>query len=96
MSIRVTLHFHIKADKTEELTQFLSLNLPNVRRFPGCLYVDVLFNEDKNEMLLEEQWQTKGHHQEYFEFIKGNGILAELSDFMLKEPQVGYFEKSTL
>jgi len=96
MSIRVTLHFKVKADKKKELVHFLKLNLPNVRQFPGCLYVDVLFSEDNNEMLLEEQWQSIELHKNYIAFIKDNGVLDQLNHFMVNEPLIGYFEKSDI
>ncbi|MGH1484915.1 MAG: antibiotic biosynthesis monooxygenase [Cellvibrionaceae bacterium] len=96
MSIRVTLNCSLKAEKTTALLSFLKENLPNVRSFDGCLYVDVLFDIDQKEMLLEEQWESIQYHQHYIEFISKNGVLSELSDFFKAPPQIKYFEKSDL
>ena len=96
MNIRVTLNCQLKPEKTDKLFGFLIENLPNVRNFEGCLSVDVLFDEENREMLLEEQWESIEHHQNYINFISNNRVLNELSNFLETLPQIKYFKKAEL
>jgi len=93
MSLRVCLHCPLNTQKTSELMQFLKDNLPAVRSFEGCLGVDVYFSLNKEEMLLEEQWETKEYHQRYIDFIANNGVLGKLRAYLLEDPDIKYFEK---
>ncbi len=96
MNTRVTLHCSLIAEKKEELILFLEKNLANVRSFPGCISVDVLFDNDNREMLLEEQWLSIEHHKEYIKFITDNGILDSLCLFFDNLPTIKYFSKADL
>lgn len=96
MSVRVTIHCKLKSDKREELMVFLVNNLPNVRGFEGCYYVDVLFDESRSLMLLDEQWESVEHHQAYIAFIEKNGVLNNLASFLTGLPQIQYFKKQDI
>lgn len=91
MEVRVTLNCPINPEEIGRLMPFLTDNLPNVRSFDGCLSVDVYFDPSKQEMLLEEKWQSQEHHQAYMAFISDNGVLAELGAFFSASPEVKYF-----
>jgi len=93
MSVRVTLNCLIKNGMFQQVKPFLEANLSNVRGFDGCLKVEVLYDEDKQEMLLDEEWLTKGHHQAYLRFIAENGVLDQLSAFLIDPPDIKYFSK---
>jgi quinol monooxygenase YgiN len=86
----------VRAKTKNSLLTFLENNLPNVRGFKGCLDVDVFFDESEQEMLLEERWLSKKYHLNYIEFIKNNGILNDLNNFLEKPPQIKYFMESDL
>ncbi len=90
MQTRVTLNCTLNPEHTPDLIGFLTENLPNVRRFDGCLSVKVYFDELKNEMLLEEKWDSKEHHHAYIAFIDGNGVLAKLRAFFTQAPTIKY------
>ena len=92
MSIRVTLNCQIKPDLLSSLQTFLQANLPRVRSFKGNLRVSVLFNEEKHEMLLDEDWISAADHQAYLQFIDNNGVLNELADFLTEPPTIRYFQ----
>lgn len=93
MSVRVTLNCPVKTGAFADLKPFLQANLPNVRSFNGNLMVKVLFNEETQEMLLEEEWLTQKHHQDYIAFIDANGVLATLAEFLTAPPQIKYFAR---
>ena len=96
MTIRVTLHCPLIADKFDDLTPFLKENLPNVRAFDGCLTVGVYFDAQRTEMLLEEEWISVQQHQEYMAAIERSGALAQLAAFFEGPPTIRYFEKEIL
>ena len=91
MSVRVTLNCQVKPGEFNRLLPFLEANLPNVRGFKGCQQVSVLFNEETEQMLLDEQWQSVQHHQDYIAFISDNGVLGQLAAFLTAAPDIRYF-----
>lgn len=93
MSVRVNLNCKIKPNQFNALRPFLEENLPNVRGFKGNMRVSILFDEENNEMLLDEEWLTKESHQSYMNFISQNGVLEGLSSFFSAPPTIKYFDK---
>ncbi len=93
MSVRVTLNCQVKPLQYPALTPFLEDNLPNVRGFNGNMQVSVLFDEQNSEMLLDEEWLSVEHHQDYLKHIDNNGVLEKLSAFFVEPPSIKYFEK---
>ncbi|MCG9680944.1 antibiotic biosynthesis monooxygenase [Vibrio sp. Isolate24] len=93
MSVKVTLNCQVKPERFQVLLPFLEDNLPNVRGFQGNMRVKVLFDQKNNEMLLDEEWLTIESHQEYLSFINDNGVLEELSSFLIAPPIIKYFDK---
>jgi quinol monooxygenase YgiN len=91
MSKRVTLNCQLKSEQLPLLLPFLENNLPNVRGFNGCIAVNVYLDDTQSEMLLEEEWETTEHHGAYIEYIKNNGVLAELAQFLTSPPTIKYF-----
>ena len=93
MSYRVMLESKIKLELKKPLFIFLEENLPNVRSFKGCMNVTVLFDEQTGDMLFDEEWKSKEHHQAYLAFIQDNGVLADLAAFLKGSPKISYFTK---
>jgi quinol monooxygenase YgiN len=93
MSYKVMLESKIKLELKKPLFIFLEENLPNVRSFNGCMSVTVLFNEDTGDMLFDEEWKSKEHHQAYLSFIQDNGVLADLAAFLQGPPIINYYTK---
>ena len=91
MSVRVTLNCKVKPGQFKALLPFLEKNLPNVRSFHGNAMVKVLFDEDNNEMLLDEEWLSVENHKAYLNFISNNGVLSELAAFLDAPPEIKYF-----
>lgn len=90
MSVRVTLNCRVKPGQFQNMLPFLRDNLPNVRGFKGNLRVSVLF-DDNHGLLLDEEWLSKADHQTYLQFIEGNGVLAQLAEFLEGAPEIQYF-----
>ena len=96
MRVKVTLTCLIKSGQTETLLPFLTKNLPNVRSFDGCLAVTIYFDNNKTEMLIEEEWLSVDKHQAYMSYIENNGVLAELAAFFESPPAIKYFTKTDI
>jgi quinol monooxygenase YgiN len=82
-----------KSDSKDSLFTFLEDNLPIVRSFKGCLNVSVLFDEDTNQMMFDEEWISKEDHQAYIAFIEANGVLASLAEFLVEPPSITYYKR---
>lgn len=91
MRTKVTLLCQIKPNQFSALEQFLQQNLQNVRGFAGCLSVDIFFNRDLGQMLIDEYWLSVEHHQQYLAFIDKAGVLAQLRSFLQQDPDIRYF-----
>lgn len=95
MTVRVNLMCKLKGNH-HQLEDFLEKNLEAVRGFKGCLEVRILFDESKETMLIDEDWQSIDSHQHYLSFIQNNGVLDQLKSFMTHEPTLHYFQLSEL
>jgi quinol monooxygenase YgiN len=96
MSYRVLLESTVNTHTIDSLFTFLEENLPNVRSFKGCLNVTVLFDDEKNMMIFDEEWKSKADHQAYITFIESNGVLQELAGFLQGPPKISYYKKLEL
>ncbi|NRB40189.1 MAG: antibiotic biosynthesis monooxygenase [Pseudomonadales bacterium] len=93
MSIKVTLNCQVQENRIDDLLPFLNDNLGRVRGFLGCRCVSVFFDQDNNELLLDEEWLSASHHQKYIEFISANGVMENLVSFLQGPPVVKYFNE---
>lgn len=96
MTITVTIHAKIDADRKAELTTFLEENLPNTRSARGCRLVEVFFDQDNSELVLNEEWVSAEDHQHYVSVISANGVFEQLLGFLSGEPTTRYLKKTTL
>ncbi len=96
MTITVTVHGKIQDGQKEKLSSFLEANLPNTRSAPGCRLVEVFFDLDETELVLNEEWLTTEDHQQYISKISDAGAYEELLGFFTEEPAVRYLKKTTL
>ncbi|OUS03816.1 antibiotic biosynthesis monooxygenase [Gammaproteobacteria bacterium 42_54_T18] len=92
MSIKVTLNCKVQEDQFGTLLPFLNDNLARVRGFAGCRQVNVFFDREKDELLLDEMWVSAEHHQQYIEFISANGVMGGLASFLQGPPDIKYFD----
>lgn len=97
MNVRVNLvcSLNVAEQSRDKLRLFLVEKLPDVRRFSGCIYVKVLFSDDKH-LLLEEEWQSVEHHQQYMAHVESNSVLTQLMQFFTGQPEIRYFKLSDL
>ncbi|MGH1428540.1 MAG: putative quinol monooxygenase [Arenicella sp.] len=96
MTYRVFLESTVKPESYQHVFKFLEENLPNVRSFRGCLNVTVLYDEENNRLVFDEEWLSIEHHQKYVAFITSNGVLEALIDYLEGEPKVTYYQKQLI
>jgi len=89
---KVILTFQVKIESKKEFIEFLDKNVPNVRGFDGCNSVNLYFDNETNEMIITENWESKEHHGKYIEFIAKNGVMQDLISYLQKEPTIKYYE----
>jgi quinol monooxygenase YgiN len=93
MSYRVLLESKAKTSSKDSLFAFLENNLPIVRSFKGCLNVAILYDEETNLLLFDEEWLSKEDHQAYLAFIKRNGVMTKLADLLVGPPTINYYKR---
>ncbi len=93
MSIWVTLEMRVQEGMFEALSDFLQANLQNVRGFDGALQVNLFYNPETRDFLIQEEWASQAQHQAYIDFISSNGVMQNLLAFMEGAPTVTYYER---
>ena len=92
MGIRVTINSIIKNGDVQNCMDFIKANLGRVRSFDGAMRVSVMLNQNTRELLLDEEWISEPHHQNYIQAITENGVGAQfLVVSFFKEQETGQF-----
>ena len=95
MSILVLLEGQVKSDKIADMKAYLAQILPETRSYDGCQGIDVHFNmDDPGNMVLVEQWESRGHHEKYAQWRKETGVSAKLGSMLTGPPKGRYFERA--
>ncbi|NTS75796.1 antibiotic biosynthesis monooxygenase [Catenovulum sp. SM1970] len=96
MTVSVTLTCELATESLDALQHFLAANLSNVRGFEGGQRVSILFDQNNQNMLIDEDWQSVSAHKSYMQFIEQNGVLAELASFFKRPPTINYYFPTNL
>lgn len=89
---KVILTLTAKVETQNKFMEFLATNVPNVRAFDGCNSVHLYFDDETNEMIITEEWESKEHHGKYIDFISQNGVMQGLISYLQKEPIIKYYD----
>lgn len=92
MAIHVLIQSTVQAEKLNALRPFLEKNLPAVRGFQGCWQVSIMLNKTDGDMVFQEVWQSRQHHEDYLAHIDSNGVMAELASLLSQAPTIRYFD----
>jgi len=94
VSILVLLEGQVKPDKIADMKSYLAQILPDTRRYDGCQGIDVQFNlDDPGNMVLVEQWESRGHHEKYAQWRTETGVVDKLVSMLTGPPSIRYFER---
>lgn len=96
MSIARVNHFVGKADKIEELHEFLSDACYEIRNAPGNLSADLLQKEDApHDFLVIERWINKEAHASSARAIPADK-LQKAKELLAKEPDGSFYNDFNL
>ncbi len=95
MSILVLLEGQVKSDKISDMKSSLAQIFPDTRSYDGCQGIDAQFNvDDPGNMVIVEQWESRGHHEKYLKWRTETGVMAKLASMLTGPPSIRYFERA--
>jgi|TARA_B110000003_G_scaffold45762_1_gene43700 quinol monooxygenase YgiN len=93
MSIVVTAKFFPQSDKVNEMNDWFKNNLSQTEEYEGCQLIRGCHNEETNEVLLYEVWDSQDAHQKYVNWRAEIGDLPMLVGLSSKEPEIIYHKE---
>lgn len=95
MSTLVLLEGQVQSDKIADMRSYLAQILPDTRSYDGCQGIDAQFNmDDPGNMILVEQWESRGHHEKYLQWRTETGAVDKIVSMLAGPPSIRYFEKA--
>lgn len=81
-TVIATLKFNSDESKEKFLEILKSENgVAKTRQFDGCISIQCLeVTDEKNTVVIYQQWREQGCHEKYMEFRKEEGLLAQISE----------------
>jgi quinol monooxygenase YgiN len=93
MACQVLLEFRAKEDCIEKMRDWFRKILPDTRGFSGCVSIQLVQNqEDPQNMVILEQWDSRQHYEKYLGWRTENGDLEVLVAMMDGEPNIRYYD----
>jgi len=97
MSVTVIANLAIKPEEVEWVIATLLSVLPNTRKAEGCLGAELRRNQDDpNNLLIVQDFETRGHYQAYMNAVKGEGepdpVLARYFASFARPAEVRYYD----
>ncbi len=90
---KVTLLFPCQPDMGAVLLEALAAALVETRAFDGCLSVETFVDADKpDNVLLVEEWATRGHQERYMKWRTENGMIELLQPILAGPLEVHYLD----
>ncbi len=95
VSTLVLLEGQVQSDKIEDMKSYLAQILPDTRSYDGCQGADAQFNmDDPGNMVLVEQWESRGHYEKYLQWRTDTGVVDKLVSMLTGPPSGRYFERA--
>ncbi|HUU74012.1 MAG TPA: antibiotic biosynthesis monooxygenase family protein [Burkholderiales bacterium] len=93
MSITVLLDLKAQPGSMDALKQLFVEVLPDTRKYDGCEGLDVRLNQDDGDnLLLIERWQSRKQYEKYFAWRQETGLLDRLGPLLGAPPSLRYLE----
>lgn len=94
MSILVIVETQIKSEEVSNMKSYLAELLPDTRKFDGCKSIDVYSNtEDKNNMVLVEEWVSPSHYKKYHAWRTETGVIDNIRSMIDGAARIRFFER---
>jgi len=93
MSITVLLDLKAQPGSMDALKKLFVEVLPDTRKYDGCEGLDVRLNQDDGDnLLLIERWQSRKQYEKYFAWRQETGLLDRLGPLLGAPPSLRYLE----
>ncbi len=93
MTCQVLLEGRAKEGCIEKLRSMFKDILPDTRGFEGCVSLHVVQNQDDAQnLVVVEQWDTRQHYEKYLEWRTERGDLETLSAMFDGDPSIRFFD----
>lgn len=93
MSVTVLLDLKAAPGSIGELKKIFVEVLPDTRAYDGCEGLEVKLNQDDGDnLVLLERWQSRPHYEKYFAWRQETGLLDRLGPLLGAPPSVRYLD----
>ncbi|MEW6471366.1 MAG: putative quinol monooxygenase [Actinomycetota bacterium] len=97
MAVMVIVELPAQPDRTEELKAFIRSIIDGTREFAGCRGLSMHENDDDpNEVMLVEQWESRGAHEKYVAWRTERGDFPTVIGMLAGPPSIRYFDSLDL
>ncbi len=94
MTCRVVLEMKAKPEHVDEMLESISEMIPATRDREGCIEVYIYQDQDDPTTLLAiQEWDTREHYEEYFEWRGQVGDLETLRKWQTQPMSLRFFDK---
>ena len=93
MNTAVTAKFFPKEDKVSEMNEWFKDNLSETQSYEGCQLIKGCYNDETNEVLLYEIWDSQEAHKKYVDWRVETGVIPMLVGLSTKEPEIVYHQE---
>jgi quinol monooxygenase YgiN len=93
MAVTVLLEIKTKPGGGDAMNAKLKEILPDTRAREGFISISVIRDQDDPDTLIAvEEWETRGHYEQYLAWRTEIGTLAELGEMFGAPPSIRYFD----
>jgi quinol monooxygenase YgiN len=96
MSITVILEADVKAESKSNLFALLRQYLPETRQYKGFMGISIHSEQDTNQVVFYEQWQSVEDYHAYLDWRTNTGVMGELAATFNKPPSIRYFNTQAM
>lgn len=94
MSVTVLLAVTAKPECRDDLIAMFAENFKQTRVYDGCIDVYMtLCDDNPNEILLVQQWETRPHYERYLAWRAETGVVDKLAAMADGEASIRFFER---
>ena len=88
--------FPCREGKREELLGFLASEdgLAKTREFNGCNGIDTLTDNDENDLVLVQRWDSAEHHKAYVAWRVEGGMMEALEPILRAPLEITYLTET--
>ena len=94
MTCKVVLEIKAKPEHVDDLLETIGEQLPATRDYEGCIEVYAYQDQDDPTTILAiQEWESRAHYEEYFEWRGKRGDLETLRPLIAQPLSKRFFDK---